>query len=163
VLVRRSLRGTDAVAIAGDELLVMVDGPMFVAQPITARLLAAVRTHRFTAGVTDQPIRLTLSLGAAAAPEHGVDFEQLVRAERRAALGAPAAGQEYARVARAVAAGRVVGASAGGAEARGEHDAATRGAGRLPSACRAAASVAHPPQRHALGGRSIVGRARASR
>ena len=41
VLVRRSLRGTDAVALTGDELLVMVDGPMLVAQPITARLLAA--------------------------------------------------------------------------------------------------------------------------
>ena len=84
VLVRRSLRGTDAVALVGDELLVMVDGPMVVAQPITARLLAAVRTHRFTGGVTDLPIRLTLSLGAAAAPLHGDDFEQLVRAARRA-------------------------------------------------------------------------------
>src|SRR5215212_6970304 len=84
VLVRRSLRGTDAVALAGDELLVMVDGPMLVAQPITARLLAAVRTHRFTGGVTDQPIKLTLSLGAAAAPEHGEDFDRLVRAARRA-------------------------------------------------------------------------------
>ena len=84
VLVRRSLRGSDAVALAGDELLVMVDGPMLVAQPITARLLAAVRTHRFTGGVTDQPIRLTLSLGAAAAPEHGGDFDRLVRAARRA-------------------------------------------------------------------------------
>src|SRR5215212_1369651 len=38
VLVRRSLRGTDAVALAGDELLVMVDGPMLVAAPIPARL-----------------------------------------------------------------------------------------------------------------------------
>ena len=84
VLVRRSLRGTDAVALTGDELLVMVDGPIVVAQPITARLLAAVRTHRFTGGVTDHPVRLTLSLGAAAAPEHGDDFEQLVRAARRA-------------------------------------------------------------------------------
>jgi predicted ATPase len=84
VLVRRSLRGTDAVALADDELLVLVDGPMLVAQPITARLLAAVRTHRFTGGVTDQPIKLTLSLGAAAAPEHGEDFDRLVRAARRA-------------------------------------------------------------------------------
>ena len=84
VLVRRSLRGTDAVALDGDELLVMVDGPIVVAQPITARLLAAVRTHRFTGGVTDHPIRFTLSLGAAAAPDHGNDFEQLVRAARRA-------------------------------------------------------------------------------
>ena len=84
VLVRRSLRGTDAVALAGDELLLMVDGPMLVAQPIAARLLAAVRTHRFTGGVTDQPIRVTLSLGAAAAPDHGGEFDQLVRAARRA-------------------------------------------------------------------------------
>jgi tetratricopeptide (TPR) repeat protein len=84
MLVRRSLRGTDAVALAGDELLVMIDGSMAVAQPITTRLLAAVRTHRFTGGVTDQPVRLTLSLGAAAAPEHGEDFHQLARAARGA-------------------------------------------------------------------------------
>ena len=84
VLVRRSLRGTDAVALAGEELLLMVDGPILVAQPIAARLLAAVRTHRFTGGVTDQPIRVTLSLGAASAPEHGADFDHLVRAARRA-------------------------------------------------------------------------------
>ena len=84
VLMRRSLRGTDAVALTGDELLLLVDGPMLVAQPIAARLLAAVRTHRFTGGVTDQPIRVTLSLGAAAAPEHGGDFDHLVRAARRA-------------------------------------------------------------------------------
>ena len=96
VLVRRSLRGTDAVALAGDELLVMVDGPMLVAQPITARLLAAVRTHRFTGGVTDQPIRLTLSLGAAAAPEHGEDFDQLVRAARRAQVDAGADNAAFA-------------------------------------------------------------------
>jgi predicted ATPase len=98
VLVRRSLRGTDAVALAGDELLLMVDGPMVVAQPIAARLLAAVRTHRFTGGVTDQPIRVTLSLGAAAAPEHGGNFDQLVRAARRAQA---AAGLDNAAIAQA--------------------------------------------------------------
>jgi tetratricopeptide (TPR) repeat protein len=98
VLVRRSLRGTDAVALAGDELLVMVDGPMVVAQPITARLLAAVRTHRFTGGVIDLPIRLTLSLGAAAAPEHGSDFDQLVRAARRAQAEAGADNAAFAHV-----------------------------------------------------------------
>jgi tetratricopeptide (TPR) repeat protein len=98
VLVRRSLRGTDAVALAGDELLVMVDGPMVVAQPITARLLAAVRTHRFTGGVTDLPIRLTLSLGAAAAPQHGEDFDSLVRAARRAQTGAGGDNAAFAHV-----------------------------------------------------------------
>jgi predicted ATPase len=97
MLVRRSLRGTDAVALAGDELLVMIDGAISVAQPITARLLAAVRTHRFTAGVTDQPIRLTLSIGAAAAPEHGADFHQLVRAARGAQGKAGADNAAFAR------------------------------------------------------------------
>ena len=98
VLVRRSLRGTDAVALAGDELLVLVDGPMVVAQPITARLLAAVRTHRFTGGVIDLPIRLTLSLGAAAAPEHGGGFDDLMRAARRAQAEAGADNAAFAHV-----------------------------------------------------------------
>ena len=98
VLVRRSLRGTDAVALDDDKLLVFVDGPIAVAQPITARLLAAVRTHRFTGGVTDLPIRLTLSLGAAAAPEHGTRFDQLVRAARRAQQDAGSDNAAFAHV-----------------------------------------------------------------
>ena len=57
---------------------------MLVGQPIAARLLAAVRAHRFTGGAADRPMRLTLSVGAAAAPEHGSDFDQLIRAARRA-------------------------------------------------------------------------------
>ena len=84
MLVRRSLRGTDAVALAGDELLVVIDGPMAVGQPIAARLLAAVRAHRFTGGAADRPARLTLSVGAAAAPDHGRDFDALIGAARRA-------------------------------------------------------------------------------
>ena len=60
MLVRRSLRGTDAIALAGDELLIVIDGPMVVGQPIAARLLAAVRAHRFTGGAADRPVRLTL-------------------------------------------------------------------------------------------------------
>ncbi|HKH90709.1 MAG TPA: AAA family ATPase, partial [Gemmatimonadaceae bacterium] len=98
VLVRRSLRGTDAVALAGDELIVLVDGPIVVAQPITARLLAAVRTHRFTGGVTDLPIRLTLSLGAASAPQHGEDFESLMRAARRAQADAGTDNAAFAHI-----------------------------------------------------------------
>src|SRR5258705_4138878 len=84
MLVRRSLRGTDAVALVGDELLVVIDGPMVVGQPIAARLLAAVRAHRFTGGAADRPARLTLSVGAAAAPGHGRDFDALIRAARHA-------------------------------------------------------------------------------
>jgi tetratricopeptide (TPR) repeat protein len=83
MLVRRSLRGTDAVALVDDELLVVIDGPMSVGQPIAARLLAAVRAHRFTGGAADLPVRLTLSVGGAAAPDHGRTFAQLARAARR--------------------------------------------------------------------------------
>jgi tetratricopeptide (TPR) repeat protein len=97
VLVRRSLRGSDAVAISGDELLVLIDGPIGVGRPIAARLLAAVRAHRFTGGATDRPVRLTLSLGAAAAPEHGADFGQLARAARRARDDAGADNMVFAR------------------------------------------------------------------
>lgn len=97
VLVRRSLRGSDAVAIAGDELFVLIDGPIGVGRPIAARLLAAVRAHRFTGGAADRPVRLTLSLGAAAAPEHGTDFAQLARAARRARDDAGADNVAFAR------------------------------------------------------------------
>jgi tetratricopeptide (TPR) repeat protein len=97
MLVRRSLRGTDAVALAGDELLVVIDGPMTVGQPIAARLLAAVRAHRFTGGAADRPERLTLSVGAAATPDHGKTFEQLVRAARRAQSEAGADNAAFAQ------------------------------------------------------------------
>src|SRR5215218_7841645 len=60
LLVRRNLRGSDAVALAGDELLVMLDGPLTGAEPVGARVLAAVRAHRFTGGAADLPVRLTL-------------------------------------------------------------------------------------------------------
>ncbi|HEX7977420.1 MAG TPA: AAA family ATPase, partial [Gemmatimonadaceae bacterium] len=96
MLVRRSLRGTDAVALTGDELLVMIDGPMAVGQPIAARLLAAVRAHRFSGGAADLPVRLTLSVGTAAAPDHGSDFDHLIRAARRAQSDAGADNAAFA-------------------------------------------------------------------
>lgn len=80
LLVRRCLRGSDAVALAEDELLVMLDGPVDIAAAVNARVLAAVRAHRFTGGAADLPVRLTLSLGVAAAPEHGTTFAELVAA-----------------------------------------------------------------------------------
>jgi tetratricopeptide (TPR) repeat protein len=97
MLVRRSLRGTDAVALADDELLVVIDGPTTVGQPIAARLLAAVRAHRFTGGAADRPVRLTVSVGAAAAPDHGSTFNQLIRAARRAQAEAGADNAAFAQ------------------------------------------------------------------
>lgn len=98
LLVRRCLRGSDAVTLTGDELLVMLDGPLDVAAPVNARVLAAVRAHRFTGGAADLPVRLTLSLGIAAAPEHGATFAELVAAaqDARAAAGEDNAALAYA-------------------------------------------------------------------
>ena len=79
---RRNLRGTDAVASAGDELIVMLDAPGLVADAVVTRLLAATRTHVFSGGASDRSLRLTLSIGVACAPEHGTTVEALLAAAR---------------------------------------------------------------------------------
>ncbi|MDB4881445.1 MAG: diguanylate cyclase [Gemmatimonadetes bacterium] len=84
LLVRRNLRGSDAVSLEEDELLVLLDAPPAMAASVSTRLLAAVRAHHFLGGAVDRPVRLSLSLGASAAPEHGRDFAQLVSAARAA-------------------------------------------------------------------------------
>jgi GGDEF domain-containing protein len=88
LLIRRNLRGSDAVALQDEELVVLLDAPAAMAAPVSTRLLAAVRAHHFLGGVVDQPVRLTLTLGSAAAPEHGHDFDELVRAARGARASA---------------------------------------------------------------------------
>ena len=89
LLVRRNLREMDAVALTDDELIVMLDAPMSVAQAVSVRLLAAVRAHRFAGGAGQSHVRLTLSMGMAAAPEHGAQFAELMAAARvaRSAAG----------------------------------------------------------------------------
>jgi predicted ATPase/GGDEF domain-containing protein len=84
LLVRRCLRGSDAVALAGDELVATLDGPLEIAEAVNARVLAAVRAHLFTGGAADLPVRLTLSLGIAASPGHGTSFAELITAAQSA-------------------------------------------------------------------------------
>jgi tetratricopeptide (TPR) repeat protein len=84
LLVRRNLRGSDAVALEDEELLVMLDAPLAMAESVTTRLLAAVRAHHFLGGAADRSVRLTLTLGAAGAPVHGHNFDQLLTAARGA-------------------------------------------------------------------------------
>jgi tetratricopeptide (TPR) repeat protein/GGDEF domain-containing protein len=81
---RRNLRGTDAVASVGDELVVLLDAPGLVADAVVQRLLAATRTHVFSGGASDRSLRLTLSIGVACAPEHGTTVDALLAAARAA-------------------------------------------------------------------------------
>jgi GGDEF domain-containing protein/tetratricopeptide (TPR) repeat protein len=93
---RRNLRGTDAVAAAGDELLVLLDAPGLVAEAVAQRLLAATRTHVFSGGASDRSLRLTLSVGVACAPEHGTTVEALLAASRTARVVAGRDGLAFA-------------------------------------------------------------------
>ena len=79
---RRNLRGTDAVAASGDELIVLLDAPELVADAVAQRLLAATRTHVFSGGASDRSLRLTLSVGVACAPRHGARVADLLAAAR---------------------------------------------------------------------------------
>ena len=84
LFVRRNLRGADAVTLADDELILLIDAPAAQASAVSERLLAAVRVHFFSAGGADPTHRFTLSLGIATSPEHGTSFAALLVAAREA-------------------------------------------------------------------------------
>ncbi|HEY2066029.1 MAG TPA: AAA family ATPase [Gemmatimonadaceae bacterium] len=88
LFVRRNLRGTDAVAAVGDELAVFLDAPGAMGQAVAHRLLAATRAHVFSGGASDRSLRLTVSIGMAATPEHGASFESVLGAARAARASA---------------------------------------------------------------------------
>ena len=88
LFVRRLLRGVDAVAIRGDELCIMLDAPSGGANAVANRLTEGVRNHSFSAGSSGPAVRLTLALGLAYAPEHGVSFLALDTLARQARLAA---------------------------------------------------------------------------
>ena len=96
VFVRRNLRGADAIASAGDELILLLDGSAQSARAVTERLLAAVRSHMFTLGGVGSAYRVTLSLGFSTAPEHGTTFPALLVAARHARLSAGIDGTAHA-------------------------------------------------------------------
>jgi GGDEF domain-containing protein/tetratricopeptide (TPR) repeat protein len=91
LFIRRNLRGSDAVASVGDELVVLLDSVGVVAEAVARRLLAAARTHVFSGGASDRSLRLTLSIGIASAPEAGTGVHELIEAARR---GRDAAGRD---------------------------------------------------------------------
>lgn len=84
LFVRRNLRGSDIVAMAGDELVLMLGAADSLAETVGQRLLAASRGHVFSGGASDRSLRLTLSLGVAASPNDGQSFNALLEAAREA-------------------------------------------------------------------------------
>ena len=93
---RRNLRGSDAVAVSGDELIFLLDGSALPTSAVAERLLAAVRAHVFSAGRGNQSYRFTLSMGIASAPEHGTSFPALLAAARQARVTAGSDGSARA-------------------------------------------------------------------
>ncbi len=96
LFVRRNLRGTDAIAGIGDELVVLLDAPGLVAEAVGQRVLAATRTHVFSGGASDRSLRLTLSLGIACAPQHGRTVDELLGSARSARVTAGRDGLAFA-------------------------------------------------------------------
>ena len=130
---RRNLRGTDAVASVGDELVVLLDAPGLVADAVVQRLLAATRTHVFSGGASDRSLRLTLSIGVACAPEHGTNVETLLDAARAGRLVAGRDGHALAMSGRrsTLEVGRFVGRSEQLAQLTNRLDDMIRGVGHV--------------------------------
>ena len=83
-LVRRNLRGSDAVAMKGEEIVLWIEAGSSGATTAAQRVLSAARTHVFLAGTAKPPVRLTVSIGLATAPAHGTSFAALRSAARQA-------------------------------------------------------------------------------
>ncbi len=72
------------MAMADDELVLLIDTSAVSASAVAERLLAAVRSHVFSTAGPDTAHRFTLSMGIAASPEHGTSFPALLAAARHA-------------------------------------------------------------------------------
>ena len=99
-LVRRGLRQGDLASQAGgDELLVWMTATAAEAREVAERLCASVRGHQFPAGNGGAIPRVTISVGVAAAPEHGTTFAALHAAADRARLRLKSQGRDGAALA----------------------------------------------------------------
>lgn len=95
-MVRHTLRGDDLVGRIGDRLvMVLVGASADDGRSAGERLSAAIRTHRFGEGVG----QLTVSVGSAAAPEHGTTYEAIVQAATASLLRIQAQGRDGAAAA----------------------------------------------------------------
>ena len=102
-------RRTTSSAAIGDQLVMVLPGANAEdGRAAGERICAAVRIHDFGEGLG----QLTLSVGAASAPEHGIRYERVFEWAARGAASHPGAGQRRRRR-RAAAASRGAASSAG--------------------------------------------------
>jgi diguanylate cyclase (GGDEF)-like protein len=95
-IVRHSLRDDDSVSMIGERLVVvLVNTNSEEARSIGERLCAVVRTHTFANGQG----QVTLSIGAAAAPEHSATYEGVSAAAHAALVRIRAQGRDGAAAA----------------------------------------------------------------
>lgn len=77
-IVRTNVREGEMVAHSGgDELIALLSAPAASARDVAERLCAAVRGHRFPETEQRASPRVTITVGVAAAPEHGDSFAAL--------------------------------------------------------------------------------------
>ena len=100
LFVRRNLRGGDAIAAVGDELILVLDAPAMLGGTIANRILAGVRGHVFSAGATDRSLRLTIAMGVAPSAGRTAGADALLEAARRARRGVAADAFQLATAAR---------------------------------------------------------------
>jgi diguanylate cyclase (GGDEF)-like protein len=95
-VMQRAVRDVDLCARMGGEefclLLVRADGP--TAHDIAARLMAAVREHRFTVPGVAQPLAVTVSIGVVAGADASVPLEALLSRVDAALYRAKASGRD---------------------------------------------------------------------
>ena len=140
-MMREHLRPGDAAGrYGGDEFTALIHGARREqGRAVAERILAAVVAHRFMPDSLSRPIRLSLSIGVAGAPDDGTGAETLFAAADARAYAAKAAGRNcvcdhttaQTRPAPAVAPARLVGRQAEMERLRGALDSAQRGRGRF--------------------------------
>ena len=99
-LARSNLREGELVADpGGDELVALLRASAPSAREIAERLCAAVRGHLFPSTDHRPPPRVTISIGVATAPDHGITYQALHAAADAARVRLKAQGRDGAAVA----------------------------------------------------------------
>jgi diguanylate cyclase (GGDEF)-like protein len=100
-IARWNLRGVDVVGRDAEDRIVVVlpTASGQDARSVGERLCAAVRTHFFAEEGNSHPTRLTISVGAAASPDHGSAYDALRVAAESARARVEAEGSDGALVA----------------------------------------------------------------
>ena len=91
------LREVDALARYGGEefICLLSETDLYGALTTAEKILEAIRAEPF-GGSDEQPVKLTVSIGVASHPEHGISYKSLVEAADRALYRAKEEGRDRA-------------------------------------------------------------------